>query len=435
MIVLFLPLSKGNLLEMLPIAKEMPNAVFCLNKKITSLASLIGDIPAIKADGTPLEKVRSTKCEVQKKVVIKKNVYTFLPPLAKNLLLLRAECCRAKKLFENQKDIALVIVSGDRSIGIETAIIAQANKKGIPSLIVPFAMSFREAAAEPRLRSGPRGGQYAVSTPMRYVLRLIFPAWVFVYKNTPLFFQPPYTALAARILGIMPKNPWIIGGGAATKMAVESVALRDQLLAQGMPAQKMVVTGKPSLDDIATVLTGKSDRNTEKTILCSVPNFGEHDLLPWDKHKEEMQFLFTTLAATKANVLLSLHPRSDRSWYQPLADAAGLQISEERIYALLPRADIVISSYSSIIAQGIALAKPSIVIDFYGFDYPVYDNAPATAVIKDKQQLLAHFERLLHDEAYYTSCVQEQKDHGDEWALLDGKNTQRVIALAQSLLT
>jgi len=420
---------------MLPIAKEMPNAVFCLNKKIVSLHSLIGDIPAITADGTPLEKAGKSKTDTLQSSTSKKNLYRFLPLLAKNLLLLRAECRRAKKLLENQKDVALVIVSGDRSIGIETAVIAQANKRDIPSLIVPFAMSFREAAAEPRLRSGPRGGQYAVRNPIRYLLKLIFPSWVFVYKNTALFFQPPYTALAATILGIMPKNPWIIGGGAATKMAVESVALRDQLLVQGMPAQKMVVTGKPSLDDIATVLTDKSDRNTEKTILCSVPNFGEHDLLPWNKHKEEMQFLFTTLAATKANVLLSLHPRSDRSWYQPLADAAGLQISEERIYALLPRADIVISSYSSIIAQGIALAKPSVVIDFYGFDYPVYDTAPGAAVIKDKAQLLPHFERLLHDEEYYASCVQEQKDCGDEWALLDGKSTQRVIALAQSLLT
>ena len=434
MIVLFLPLSKGNLLEMLPIAKAMPDAMFCLNKKVASLASLIGDIPAISADGSPLKDAQRPTPNAQKTSSTKKKIYTYLPSGAKGFLQIRAECRRAKKLFESHKDIGLVIVSGDRSIGIETAVIAQANRKKIPSLIVPFAMSFREAAAEPRLRSGKRGGQYAVSNPLRYLLKLLFPSWIFVYKNTPLFFQPPYIALAAKILGIMPKNPWIIGGGAASKMAVESSALRDQLLVQGMPADKMIVTGKPSLDGIAELLKRDVDRSAKKIILCSVPNFGEHDLLPWDTHKEEMQFLFKTLAATGATVQLSLHPRSDRAWYQPLADEAGLEIRTESIYELLPRADIVISSYSSIIAQSIALHKPSVVIDFYGFDYPVYDGAPGTAVIKKKDELLPHFKRLIDDDSYYASCVTALKEKGSEWAMLDGKNTDRVVALVRELL-
>ena len=165
-----------------------------------------------------------------------------------------------------------------------------------------------------------------------------------------------------------------------------------------------------------------------------MPNFGEHDLLPWDTHKEEMQFLFKTLAATGATVQLSLHPRSDRAWYQPLADEAGLEIRTESIYELLPRADIVISSYSSIIAQSIALHKPSVVIDFYGFDYPVYDGAPGTAVIKKKDELLPHFKRLIDDDSYYASCVTALKEKGSEWAMLDGKNTDRVVALVRELL-
>ena len=432
MVVLFLPLSKGNLLEMLPIATSIPNAVFCLDKKVAPLQTLIGDIPAIASDGSPLEINQTPKVESRNPATPKSTLHRFLPSLAKGFLQMRSECRRAKKLLEKHKDISLIVVSGDRSIGIETAVIAQANKNNIPSLIVPFAMSFREAAAEPRLRSGKRGGQYAVSNPLRYLLRFIFPSWIFVYKNTPLFFQPPYTALAAKLLGIMPKAPWIIGGGAATKMAVESEALRNQLLEQGMSADKMIVTGKPSLDDIAAQLTTENT-HTEKVILCSVPNFGEHDLLPWDKHKEEMQFLFKTLAATKAKVILNLHPRSDRSWYQPLADEAGLQISDERIYALLPKADIVISSYSSVIAQAVAMAKPSVVIDFYGFDYPVYDGAPGTEIVKDKKKLLPHFELLLHDDTYYSSCVSEQKQRGSEWALLDGKSTERIVSLITEL--
>lgn len=81
------------------------------------------------------------------------------------------------------------------------------------------------------------------------------------------------------------------------------------------------------------------------------------------------------------------------------------------------------------------MAKPSVVIDFYGFDYPVYNNAPGTAVIKDKDALLPYFMRLIEDQSYYASCKQAQQERGSEWALLDGKNTERVLNLIQELIT
>lgn len=451
--ILFLPLSKGNLLEMLPIAEVLKKVnglrpVFCLCSKVMPCRELVKSFDVVRSDGSPLPPLnnpihRNRDGEIPANESSKEKIFSLMPPLFRYLLLLRSEKWRAKKLLSRFPYARLIVVAGDRSIGIETAVIAEGNKKGILSLIVPFAMSFPESAAEPRLRSGKNGGQHAVDTVLKHLLRAMFPSWVLLYKGTPLFFQPPYQALAAMLLGIMPQKPWIIGGGAATKMAVESSALRNQLLRQGMRPEKMIVTGKPSLDIIAAQLAAVKSSEVrerlciaphEKIILCSVPNFGEHDLLPWERHRTEMRYLFTTLTATGARVLLSLHPRSDRQWYQPLADATGAQIVEERIYTLMPVCDLLISSYSSTIAQAIALNKPSIVIDFYGFDYPIYNDAKGAIVMKEKDNFLPLLKRLLENSEYYSSLVQEMKQQANAWAMLDGKNTERVLALIQELI-
>jgi CDP-glycerol glycerophosphotransferase (TagB/SpsB family) len=152
------------------------------------------------------------------------------------------------------------------------------------------------------------------------------------------------------------------------------------------------------------------------------------------RHREEMLYLFHTLADTGAKVILNLHPRSDRNWYQPLANAAGLPISDERIYALLPACDILITSYSSTVAPALALCKPTVVIDFIGLEYPVYDQAPGALILRDKKYFVDQLQSLLHEQDRYDVFVQAQKEQGGSWAMLDGKNTERVLKVAEELM-
>lgn len=455
--VVFLPLSKANFLEMLPIAKMMQSAgrlrpVFCLDSKRAGLTSAVHmeKMEAIAPDGS-LRTTSDTTAPVRDDnmatpspaAASRKQIFDLLPSLFRSLAVLYAELVRIRKLFAKHSDIRLIIVAGDRNVGIETALIAEGNRKSIPSLIVPFAMSFPEAAAEPRLRIGQFQQKFGVHTLPRKLVRQCFPSWVRVHKGTSMFFHPVWTALAAWCLGIMPKKPWIIGGGAAKLMAAESEAIKRDLIEQGMDPKKIVVTGKPGLDAIAEQLQSVSRAEKRKAlgipehakvILCSIPQLAEHDLLPWDRHKQEMEFLFKTMTATGAYVLLSLHPKSDRTWYQPLADATGASINDERIYQLLPVCDVFVATYSSIVAQAIALHTPSIVIDFYGLEYPLYAGAPGVTVIRDREKFLPLLKQLLTDPALYQKHADAQKLHGTEWALLDGKNTERVVALAERLM-
>lgn len=454
--VLFLPLSKANALEMMPIArslksKGMLTPLFCVISKRNDLLELLQSetMDAVRPDGTPLPRIlephtsaTNTTGGAQNTIALRVRLFNLLPAFLRSLWTLSKEQSRARSLIARHRDLRLIIVAGDRNIGIETALIAEAHRQHIPSLIVPFAMSFPEASAEPRLRGGKFMQKFGVHTPPRRFLRWLFPSWVYVHKGTPMFFHPVWTALAAWVLGIAPKKPWIIGGGSATLMAAESEAIRRDLLAQGMAPEKLIVTGKPGLDSIADQLRlmhGKDERRAlgisreEQVILCSVPQLAEHDILPWDRHKQEMEFLFQTLTKTGARVLLSLHPKCDRSWYQPLADAAGAHIRDERIYQLLPICDLFVATYSSTVAQAIALCKPAVVVDFYDLEYPLYRNAPGVRIVRTHEELLPIMQSLLNEHSKKHECYESQKLHGNEWALLDGKNTDRVITEIEKL--
>lgn len=448
--ILFLPLFKGTFIEMLPVAKAVQangrwRPLFSLDPKLHSLAPLLEGIEIVGPNGSPFSSsLREQKTEPTKKPTsFKCRIFAHLPECFLSFYHIRKACHRARALFAQHRDIRLLIVAGDRSIGLETATIAEANRRRIPSLIVPFALNYPEAAAEPRLRSGPKGGKYGVHSPLHRLFQWLFPSWIWIYKGVPLFFEQPALLFWAWLYRIMPQNPWNIGGGSSLRMAVESEAERDQLLAHNMRAEKMTVTGKPSLDDIARQIASVKREEIrqrlgvspgEHLLLCSVPQHAEHGLLSWERHREEMAFLFHTLARSGAHVLLSLHPRSERAWYQPLADAAGVRIVTERIYHLLPACDVFTSCYSSIVAQAIALHKPTIVFDFYELGYPPFDHAPGVTVLRDREQFLPTLQRILTDHDHYDTCVRAQEKEGQEWAILDGKNTERVLAVMEELI-
>ena len=227
-------------------------------------------------------------------------------------------------------------------------------------------------------------------------------------------------------------------------MAVESPRLRDMFLAQGVPADKMIVTGKPSVDQVyesiqevepGQVRAELGIPEDQKILLCSVPHLAEHGLVTWNEHWREIEFLISTLTQQKeAAVVLSLHPKSDPEAYQPRADRFGAILAKRRIYQLLPVCDLFVSNYSGVVMQAIGNGKPTLVIDFYGMDFPYFDEEPGLVVLRQREKLAPVVERLLTDEAYYEQLANAQQQRATDWILLDGQCTRRVVDLLYQLI-
>jgi len=332
---------------------------------------------------------------------------------------------------------AAVVVMGDRHVGWETAMIKTANDLNIPTLIVPFAVSDPYSDFQARLRL-PDVNQYRVSTPIEKIVAARRSQWVLENDGERILFNPVGNALAAKILNMMPDNPWTIGGGAAKRMAVDSQRTLRTFAGEGVPQDKMVVTGKPGDDQIYQAMTAL-DPNKVRTelglstrqpfILCSVPQLAEHGLLSWDEHWIEIEFLFKSLSEQQGTaVILSLHPQSNPGDYQSLAEKYGAVIADRRIYDLIPACAILVATYSSVVVQAIGSGKPTIVVDFYGLDYTYYDDEPGVIVVKDREVLAPTIERLLYNRKYYDELVQAQHTRKSDWILLDGECTGRVVS-------
>ncbi len=342
---------------------------------------------------------------------------------------------RVKELLQ-QHDIVALILVGDRHIGWETAIIKESQQKSIPSLIVPFAWSDPDGNAEFRLRKPNGLWLHGMNRLSNRIAAFFQPQWVYEYKGHKLLFLPGGPSLIAKLVGIMPEKPWSLGGGKANKMAVESQRIQCALVDQDIASEKLLVTGKPSHDQIyndiqeadhETLRAELGIESNQKVLLCSLPQLAEHHLLSWPEHWKEIEFLLDTFAQLEnVAVVLSLHPKCDRNAYQPLADKYGAVIADERFYNILPICDVFVSTFSSTVVAAIGLGKPSVVVDFYELNYSFYDDAPGVVIVDQKNLLHPNLTKLLTETAHYTQMVQTQKTHAKQWILLDGKATERV---------
>jgi hypothetical protein len=353
----------------------------------------------------------------------------------------------ARKLL-TQYEIACVLLISDRHVGIETALVRMANILGIPSLIVPFGFADEESSVVYRQAQENWRKTYGMQSSLNRVIAIAKPNWVYTHDGDPLLWNPPSWLFAALMAGILPQLPWALGGGGAWRMAVESQYHKDSFMKQGIPSQKLFVSGKARYDYSAQIwdrqITERAELcrllsldNDKRILVCSVPQMAEHDLLPWPEHWAEIDFLFSSLANLKshANVLLSLHPRSDINQYLPKAEKYGLIISRDYTYEhLIPLCDVFVATYSSTVTLAMACQKPSIVIDFYNLGYDYFDNVYGIEVCRTHNEFTEVLMRVFSNQIFYDQLVEGQAKSSEYWARFDGKVTERILDTVNELV-
>ncbi len=351
-----------------------------------------------------------------------------------------------KQLAELQP--ACLVLVGDRHIGIETALVRVANLRGIPSLIVPFAISAAEGGVNYRLGQERWETVYGMANPINRLTARLRPSWTYHSRHGRLLWLPPATLFAAELRGMAPPHPWAIAGGGTWLIGAENQAAREQLIQDGVWPEKIQVVGKPRHDQAARLwqnapqakrrICAELGLAPEKPLLvCAVPQMAEHEFLSWEEHWREIEFLFKSFARLQPNVntVLSLHPKSDFAQYAPRAEKYGLTIAQTHSYdQLIPICDVYVATFSSTVTLAIACHKPTVVIDFYGFNYDIFDDVAGIQVVREHEAFLPLLQRLFSDEAFYQQMVTGQAEAAPYWARFDGKATERILNLIDELV-
>lgn len=344
------------------------------------------------------------------------------------------------------RTIDSVALGGDM-VGYDTAAFIDAcRRSGIKVGIVPSTMSNGLEQAEVYF-DDPRHGM--TSRFNRYVAKR-YPKWLYVHKGRELLRERGARALAMEWLGLAPPLPWIFNSGYADAVTVESRAMQDYYVAAGLPVERLVVTGSPSDDAIASA---SSECGTRKRELCMrlgliaerpmlltalPPDFlyvkGGRPQCDFKNYPDLVRFWVDSVGATPGfNKIICLHPSVDPESMRFL-ETPEMRIATDRTAELVPLCDIYVAAVSSTIRWAIACGKPVINYDVYRYRYTDYLGLKGVLTIEEQDQFLDLLRRMATDSAFRNEIAELQKADAPQWGNLDGKAGQRIVGLFHELI-
>jgi hypothetical protein len=372
---------------------------------------------------------------------IKQTVLTRAPLRA--LALLRgilADRRRLRAVFDRLRP-TMVVLFDDRSVRPDLVAARLAADRGLLVVLVPFAISSVEGDTLMR-HDKP---EFAVSLGgWRGLKTIVAHRWPGQVQGGLLFFNAFDTFVLA-IAGIIPSRPWVQGGSGVDMICASGGDERSYLLGGGISPDRIAMTGQPSLDSLSLDSPSRKHLHdslvskyhlaaTQPLVMCAVPQDAEHGLVDWDRHRELTDRLFAALARSGAAVVLSLHPRSKRSDYEPIARRYRLAIADEALASLLPAADLLVGTFSSTIRWAIGLGIPALVVDALGLGLDLYRDLEGVTILGDHAAFSELLVRFVADDAVRRDLGLAAKRGALRTGRVDGQASARFNAAILALL-
>jgi len=360
-----------------------------------------------------------------------------------NSILSRLPIVEEKKLFINSQkkisyieelllknNIKKVLINGDRQLH-KDLLFLKASKNLDIETVIPYLVYFAEE--EGLLKTGKQVYNDSLYISL-YNKKAQKKFKNHLRKNK--FYYSHSTANVLDKLGILPTNPWFMGGGDSDILCLPNDNMKNHYISNGINEDKIKVVGDISYDllykscnikeNIKNSILKKYDMDKSKNILMiSLPQLAEHKILSWDEHWIEINFLMENLNKLNQNILISLHPKMNLDNYKFLEKKYNCRILEEKLINVLPISDIFIATYSSTVLWSVLCGIKTIVVDFYNFKYVMYDFLESIVKVEDKKKLFSILNKTLINEQNFDSDW--KKLSRDE--VFDGKTIERYIKL------
>ena len=348
----------------------------------------------------------------------------------------------ARALMARLRPDLLVLAEDTVEYGT-AALVRAAHEKGAPSVIVPFTIATAEEPAEtyaPARRFQVRG------LGNRLLARL-YPRWVHHHRGQRLVRQPAPRALALEMLGLAPPRPWTVHSGFADRIAVESERMLDLYRGEGVPADKLVLTGAP-YDDVlaaaraespsrrAALLAGLGLDPARPLVVSALPpdQMGSRaEICEFATYADLVAAWMDALVASgDGNVLVTAHPRAQPGELA-VADHPRVRLVGHDTAELVPLADVFVASASATIRWAIACGVPVVNYDVYRYAYADYRGCPGVLAAADRPAFARLLRSLACDPGARARAAAAQQAEAPRWGMLDGQSGRRVIGLFDAL--
>jgi hypothetical protein len=349
---------------------------------------------------------------------------------------------RFEKVF-TQYDPVLTVLIADMAQHNTAIQIKVTQKFGKKALILPsFMASYKEPAEH-------HYNDYAhnASGFWAKVIEIFFSKWVLKHRDKKLLRIPVKDIFIKELFSLTPPDPWTVHSGKANALAVEGEAVKRSCIMEGIPENRVYVTGSISndilyeisckaVDEKFSLLRQYGITDTKPVLLSSVPPdmfYSRREFTVFKTYNEFLLYWVQTLCKQKNfNVILSLHPSVKESDFKYL-EQYGCIVVNKPILNFIPLCDLFVSSMSSTIQWAIACGKPVINYDEYKYRYHDFDDVEGVLYTDSKKD----FEKILQnfsDSKYLNYMTHIQKNYASSWGMLDGKSGSRILKLINELI-
>jgi hypothetical protein len=331
-----------------------------------------------------------------------------------------------------QYDIKVLLINGDRHLGVEPVFLKISQVLNIPS-IIPYLVYFADEeiifdSCDPTKKIEPNifTSQYIVNSQKNLSYKTA--------RNT--YYYPHYIGNALDKFGVLTKDPYVMGSGYSDILCLNNFYYKDLYLKYGLDERKIRVVGDGFYDHIyqqylkkdtvkQEILKKYSFDSNKKTVVVALPQLAEHNELPWNRHWEEINFLMKNLDMLNQNILISLHPKMEKKMYNFLENKYTCKILDERLADVIPIADLFVATYSSTVIWSVLCGIKTVVVDFYEFNYSMYDFLESVIKVEKKENLKKILDSYLIKDVDFTRDWENlSRDN-----TFDGKTIQRYIKL------
>lgn len=366
--VLFVQSGKTSLSEMLPLGrylheKENFNCYLTSSKK--NVEALLG---RERLDGFSVVSID----------MYAKRINTFINkvPVINKIFNEQTRTRFCKKLLKDL-EIDIVLLYCDFNASDELSYIKACNAIGIKTIAIPIAFSNPSFMAKHRIDTKKH---LVLRGIKKLLITKFFPLQFYSFGGTPVLFYSLEVMFRLYLNGVLPKNPWIIGGGDSNYVFVQNEQIKNNLIQHGVESEKILVTGQFTTDSmykngnekkiLKKMIVDKYELNRQKKILIfALPQLSEHGLMSKRLHHQELQYIISVLCQLDINILCSLHPKMNKKDYLYLEINNQCKLIDERLSEILPCADGYIGCFESTTVWAHELGIPSLFINYFDLGY------------------------------------------------------------------
>ncbi len=313
----------------------------------------------------------------------------------------------------------------------------------LPIIIIPYEISDSKDFYD--LIKGKFERGELIFSRNKTILILLFNSltkWIKKFKGVNIqIFPDGYIAAREIVFGQLP-NPWTVHGGTANIIAVESNQMLQIYRNEGIPNEKLIMTGSPYCDAMFDALGRNQNAklaylqckkcNSDKTrLLVSMPPSYHGTRLKEAELPTYEDFWIRLEQFQRENksieIFISFHP-STSPQYKKYVEKLNLSIEKDWILSSLPSYDLYLTCFSSTIRWALALGKPIINYDMYKFRLTPYEKAIGFFNYELLDDAFKKIMYLNNNESYeHTSKMMfEQRNF---WGSLDGKTTDHLVTV------